>query len=51
MCALRFYTFINCKKYLQLDAKSSKGRITTMATKKAAKKPAKKAAKKTAKKK
>ena len=51
MCAFRFYTFINCKNHLQVDAKSSKGRITTMATKKAAKKPAKKAAKKTAKKK
>ena len=27
MCVLRFYTFINCKKYLQVDATSSKGRI------------------------
>jgi hypothetical protein len=46
MCAKRFYTFNICKNHLQIDAKSSKGRITTMATKKAAKKPAKKAAKK-----
>jgi hypothetical protein len=47
MCALGFYTFINCKKHLQVDAKIIERENRTMATKKAAKKaPAKKAAKK-----
>ena len=51
MCVLRFYTFNNCKKYLQVDAQIIERENRKMATKKAAKKPAKKAAKKTAKKK